>query len=104
MKNNKQYAEGSIVGMWMAIGIAIFSGLGITLSVATDNPGMISLGPALGMLLGLAIGTAQEAKYRKEGKIRPLTEKEKVTQKKATIAGIVILILGILAFLVLLFL
>ncbi len=102
-ENNKKYPEGHFVGMWMGIGTAIFSGLGIPLSIATGNAGLIGIGPALGVAFGLAIGSSIEAKYKKEEKIRPLTEQEKKRRKIGIIAGIVILSLGVLSFLILAF-
>lgn len=97
-ENNKKYPEGHFVGMWMGIGIAIFSGIGIPLSIVTENTGFIGIGPAIGVAFGLAIGSSIEAKYRKEGKIRPLTEGEKRRRKIGITAGIVILsLLAILA-------
>jgi len=100
-ENNKKYPEGHFVGIWMGIGIAIFSGLGIPLSIATGNTGLIGIGPALGVALGLAIGSSIEVKYKKEGKIRPLTEEEKKRKRIGIIAGIAILSLGVLSFLIL---
>ena len=100
-ENNRKYPEGHFVGMWMGIGIAIFSGLGIPLSITTGNTGLIGIGPALGVAFGLAIGSSIEAKYKKEGKIRLLTEEEKKRRKIGIIAGVVILSLGVLSFLVL---
>lgn len=100
-ENNKKYPEGHFVMMWMAIGIAIFSGLGIPLSVVTENYAFIGIGPALGVSIGLVIGSSIEAKYRKEGKIRPLTEEEKKRRKIGITAGIVILLLLALIFLIL---
>ena len=101
---DKKYPEGHFLGMWMGIGIAIFSGLGIPLSIATENPGFIGIGPALGVGLGLAIGQSIENKYKEEGRIRPLTESEQKRKKNAVIAGIVILTLGVLIFTFLFFL
>ena len=100
-ENNKKYAEGHFVGMWMGIGTAIFSGLGIPLSIATGNTGLIGIGPGLGVAFGLAVGSSIEAKHKKEGKIRPLTEEEKKRRKMGIIAGIVVLSLGVLSFLIL---
>jgi hypothetical protein len=101
--NNKKYPEGHFVGIWMAIGVAIFSVLGIPLAIVTENPGMIGIGPAIGISIGLAIGSGIEAKYKKEGKVRPLTEEEKKRKKIGITIGIVFLIifalLGLLAFL-----
>ena len=67
-ENNKDYPAGHFVGMWMGIGAAIFSGLGIPLSIATENMGLIGIGPAIGVAFGLAVGASIEAKYKKEGK------------------------------------
>jgi len=100
----KKYPEGHFLGMWMGIGIAIFSVLGIPLSIATENPGFIGIGPALGVAFGLAIGQSIENKHKQEGRIRPLTESEQKRKKNAVFAGIVILALGVLVFILLLFL
>jgi hypothetical protein len=100
-KDNK-YPEGHFLGMWMGIGIAIFSGFGIPLCIATDNPGFIGIGPALGVAFGLAIGQSIENKYKQKGKIRPLKESE-IKRKKIVVAlGVVILTLGVLIFILLL--
>ena len=103
-EKNKTYPEGHFVGMWMGIGIAIFSGFGIPLSFATGNPGLIGVGPAIGVAFGLAIGQSIEAKYEKEGKIRPLTKDEKNQRKILVNAGIAVLVVGIVVFLLMLFL
>ena len=103
-KNNKKYPEGHFIAMWMGIGIAIFSGFGILISIATNNLGLIGIGPALGVAFGLSIGQLIETKYKKEGKIRPLTEDEKRRKKIAVMAALALLILGIIIFLLLMFL
>jgi len=100
-ENNKKYPEGHFVWMWMGIGIAIFSGIGIPLSIVSENPGLIGIGPAIGVAFGLAVGSSIEARYQKEGKIRPLSEKEKKRKKIGITAGIVILSLSALIFLIL---
>lgn len=96
---NKKYPEGHFVGQWMSIGMVIFSGLGIPLSIATDNPGLIGIGPALGMTIGIAIGSGVEEKYKKRGLIIP---KEKKNSRSSIIAGI-IAIIGIAVAVVILF-
>jgi hypothetical protein len=101
---NKKYAEGHFLRMWMGIGLAIFSGIGIPLSIVTKNYGFIGIGPALGVAFGLSIGQAIENKYKKEGKIRPLTEDEKKRKQMAVLAGLAVLILGVIVALLLLFL
>ncbi len=96
-ENNKQYPEGHFVGLWMAIGIAIFSGLGILLSIIIENHelnGFIGIWSALGVTFGLAVGSAIEAKNKKEGKIRPLTEEEMKRKKLAVTVGLIILLIG----------
>lgn len=106
MKNQSKYPEGHFVNMWMAIGIAMFSGIGIPLSIATDNMGFIGIGPALGVSIGLSIGSGIEAKYKKEGKIRPLTKEEEMRRKTLVTIGLLILtalsILGFVFFMLLL--
>jgi hypothetical protein len=104
MKNNleeddKKFPKGHFVGMWMGIGIAIFSGLGIPLSIITENFSFIGIGPAIGVGFGLSIGQSIENKYNKEGRIRPLTETEKRNRKIILIVGIALLTLGVVAFL-----
>lgn len=83
----------------MVIGIVIFSGFGIPLSIVSGNPGLIGIGPALGVAFGLAIGSFIESKYKKEGKIRPLTEDKKKQRKMLLIAGIALFLLGLAIFL-----
>ena len=100
---DKKYPEGHFIGMWMGIGIAIFSGLGIPLSIATENPGFIGIGPALGVAFGLSIGQSIENKHKQEGRIRPLNESEKKLKKNAVIAGILILTIGLLLSILLFF-
>ncbi|MFC2111590.1 hypothetical protein ACFLQ5_03985 [Bacteroidota bacterium] len=82
----------------MVIGIAIFSGLGITLCIVTENFGFIGIGPAIGVAIGLSIGQSIENKYNKEGRIRPLTKKEKRKRKNTIIVGIALLTLGVFVF------
>ena len=100
----EKYPEGHFVGMWMGICIAIFSGFGIPLSIVTENPGFMGIGPALGVAIGAAIGQSIENKYKQEGRIRPLTEAEQKTKKNIVIASILILLLGVLIFILLYFL
>jgi hypothetical protein len=40
----------------MAIGLPIFGLLGIALCLATDTPGLLGVGPAIGLAMGIAIG------------------------------------------------
>lgn len=100
----EQYPEGHFVGMWLGIGIALFSGLGIPLAIATGNHGLMGIGPGLGVAFGVAVGQGIENRYKKEGRIRPLTPAEKKKKKTVLLIGVAMLALGAAAFLVLLLL
>ena len=76
----------------MTIGIALFSGFGIPISIATENFAFIGIGPALGVAIGLLIGSSIEAKHKQEGKIRPLTEEEKKRKNLLITIGIISLL------------
>lgn len=94
--NKKTFPEGHFIGLWMGIGIAIFSGVWMPLSIALGKPGLIAFGPAIGVAIGVAIGTSVEANAKKEGRIRP---REKSDNNKASIwlvAGIALLLLLLL--------
>ena len=103
MKPNDErtYPEGHFVGMWMGIGVALFTGVGIPLSMVTRNYGLMGIGPALGVAFGLSIGQAIENKYKQEGRIRPLTEEETKRKRLAVLAGVALLTLGVVVFLLL---
>ena len=91
-----KYPEGHFLGMWMGLGIAIFSVIGILVSIFIDNQELIGIWPAIGVAFGLAIWQSIENRYKQKGKIRPLTESEKKRKKNAVTAGILILALGVL--------
>jgi len=97
---NKKFPEGHFIGMWMGIGVAIFAGLGVPLSRITGHPGLFGIGPALGVVFGLAIGKIVEDKKRQAGLIRPLNAMEKKRRKHIIMAGTVVFLIGILIFLV----
>jgi polyferredoxin len=86
----KKYPEGHFLAIGMALGIP----LGMVFATALENPGFIGIG----LPFGLATGLALEAKYKKEGKIRPLTKEELKARQIWVIAGIVLLVLGIFVF------
>jgi len=44
------------MGLGMAIGMIIFAPLGIILAIATDTPGLLGIGPAMGVGVGVALG------------------------------------------------
>ena len=94
--SKEQYPQGHFIGLWMGIGIAIFSGIGIPLSIITDNPGFIGIGPAIGVGFGISIGQVIENKYKKQGKILSRSESEFKRNKIAVFIGIIILIIGLI--------
>lgn len=94
--DQKQYPKGHFVGLWMGIGMAIFSGIVIPFSIITDNPGFMGLGPALGVGAGLAIGAGIEQKHEREGRIRPLNQKEIQNRKRLVWVGFLLLLIAVL--------
>jgi hypothetical protein len=44
------------IAIGMAIGMPSFALIGFALCIATDNPGLLGLGPAIGLTMGIAIG------------------------------------------------
>lgn len=100
----KEYPEGQLVAMWIGIGIALFAGVGVVFATATDNPGLIGIGPALGVAVGAGIGTGLQNKARREGRIRELAPTERRRQRRALWIGGVILLAGVAAMLAILLL
>lgn len=55
--------------LWMALGLSVFGvPLGFVYAAATDNPGLFSVGIAMGLPIGLAIGMQMDKKKEREGK------------------------------------
>ena len=86
--NDKKYPQGHFTGLWMGLGIAVFSGIGIPLSIITENPGFIGFGHAMGVAVG---GQGIEQKYRKAGGIRPQTVSEKTRLRLFMVFGMAVL-------------
>jgi len=82
----KKYPQGHFIGIGIALGIP----LGLPLAISTGNYGLMGIG----IPIGVAIGAGLEEKYKKEGRIRPLTEQEKKRQKYGVVGGLVLLLLG----------
>ena len=100
-EKNKKYPEGHFMGLWIGISLAIFTGGWLPICIILENPGLMGIGPALGMAVGVAIGQSIEEKYKNQGKIKPLTKKEKKTRKATVIIGIMVFFLGLVTFLAL---
>jgi hypothetical protein len=101
-KHDKKFPKGHFVGIWMGIGLAMFAGLGVPLSVATGNTGLIGLGPAMGLVFGTIIGQIVEKNKDSQGLIRELTPAERRSRSYAILAGLVILVAGMVIFIALL--
>ena len=102
-QEEKKYKEGHFLGLGIAIGMSMGVALIMPFAVMNDMMAFVGLGPAFGMSIGVAIGSALEAKYKKEGKIIPYTEEEKAKQKKTGkrilfggLGVLVILLIGLL--------
>lgn len=91
----KTYPEGQLVATWIGIGMALFAGVGVVFATATDNPGLIGIGPALGVAVGAGIGAGLENKAREEGRIRDLTPAERRRQRRAMGIGVAIVLVGL---------
>ena len=50
------------ISIGLAIGMPSFALIGFLLCIATDSPGLLGLGPAIGLAVGIAIG---EGLYRR---------------------------------------
>jgi hypothetical protein len=51
----------------MAIGMPSFALIGFILCIATDKPGLLGLGPAIGLAIGIAIGEGLYQRSRQRG-------------------------------------
>lgn len=102
-ENEKKYPKGYFINLWMGLGIAIFSGIGVPLAIITESFAFIGIGPAIGVSVGLAIGQGLENKYEKEGKMRELTPTEKRRSRRLLLGAFVILSLLLLAGLIFFF-
>lgn len=60
-------AEGTIVGEYMAYGVAI--GLMLGAAFTTLNTAFIAIGLPIGIAIGLSLGNSKESTLKKEGKI-----------------------------------
>jgi hypothetical protein len=60
MTHNAERERYTAIGL--TIGMPIFALIGLILCIATDNFGLIGVGPAVGLAIGIAIG---EGLYRR---------------------------------------
>lgn len=92
MKKTKQYPKGTFI----ALGMLCFIPVGIALAIGTDTPGLIGIGPAI----GLPIGLSWEEQQLKKGHLTSETDSK---GKQRTLFWLLLLLgimcLGVLAFL-----
>jgi hypothetical protein len=100
-EQEQKFPEGHFTGLWTGFGIAIGLGLGVPIALVLGNMAFVGTGLPLGIAIGIAIGAAKEARYKAEGKIRPLNESEKKQQKVRMYTGLSLFILGLLLFVML---
>jgi hypothetical protein len=55
------------IGLGIAIGMPSVALLGFVLCLATDNPGLLGLPPAIGLTMGIAIGEGLYRRSRRRG-------------------------------------
>jgi len=61
-------AEGDIhMAIGLAIGLPSFALIGFILCIATDTPGLLGVGPAMGVAVGIAIGEGLRQRRKKNG-------------------------------------
>jgi len=53
-------------GIGMAIGMLLFMPVGVVLFILLDNPGMLGVGPTMGLAVGLAIGEGLYQRQQRE--------------------------------------
>jgi hypothetical protein len=70
-------------GYWMGVGISIGVAIGVAMGPIFDNFGV---GIGIGVALGTAIGASLE--QRNKDNLRPLTEREKIRQKRSIAIGL----------------
>jgi hypothetical protein len=70
-------------GYWMGVGLSIGVAIGIALGPLFEN---IGIGIAVGIAIGSGIGATLEE--RNKNNIRPLTEQEKIRQKRSITIGL----------------
>lgn len=99
METKKQHPKGHYTTLGIAIGAGAFGILGVIICMITDNMGLIGIGPAVGIPIGLLIGQSLEGKKEREGRVRELTVQEKQRQRIAIFVGVAMAFFGILAFL-----
>jgi hypothetical protein len=80
-QNEQKHRQGYWRGIGISIGIAIGAGLGPIF----DNFGV---GIGVRVALGAAIGAALEQRHKDE--LRPLTEQEKVRQRRGILVGLIL--------------
>jgi len=92
---NRPHTDGKYMGLGMLIGLGGTMIIGGLISFITQgNIEIFTFSPAVGVLLGVGIGSALEKKY---GKVIELTEQQKKTKWILTLAGVGLLILGVIA-------
>lgn len=97
VKEDEKYPKGYYQSKGLALGIGLGYIIMFVLLLLIDRmKSFVYLAPTTGILLGLIIGNYLENKHKDE--LRPLTTEEKRRKKQLKISVLVVLIIGIIAF------
>ncbi len=86
-------------GYWMGIGLSLGVALGAALGPVFDNPGA---GIGIGIAIGSGIGASLEQRHKND--LRPLTDQERIRQKRSILVGLAIMVIMMIALAILVFL
>ena len=97
-KTEQTYPKGHWMGVGIALGFIIGMPAAVIFGIVVDEVvfGTI-IGPSIGAALGVSLGAYMEKKHEKS--IRPLTPEEKKMQKITVASGMLMLLTGIIALL-----
>lgn len=98
----REYRQGEVVATWIGIGMALFAGVGVVIATVSGTPGLIGIGPAIGVAFGASVGASLEAKYRRQGRLRPPTPADRRRMRIALWIGLALLVVGSAVFVLIL--
>jgi hypothetical protein len=65
---NRNAERERYIAIGLAIGMPSFALIAFILCIATDNPGLVGIGPAIGLAIGIAIGEGLYRRSQHRGK------------------------------------
>jgi hypothetical protein len=82
--DERRFPEGHF--KWKGVAIGFF--LGVLCGIIIVGPAYMGLVGAAGMCVGLGVGSAMEARHRRSGMMRPLTEEESRRRRVGLTMGV----------------